>query len=229
MNKNITAIAIFLALMLVSFNSEEVAEENATVSVGDVVKFGTYEQDGDLGNGPEPVKWTVLEIRKEKALILSIFGLDAMPYNDNPSSYGESVEWKNCSLRSWLNTYFFAVCFSEDEKKKIVCSSDVALMQKLSEEEQIKSSDGDYIFILSVEEAKRYTNKNIRCCEATVYAKSHQLWIGSDGNCWWWLRTPGEQHDYVAHVGTEGDFHIYGNRATTKDGAVRPALWITLE
>lgn len=37
-------------------------------NVGDIVKFGSYEQDNNTENGAEPIEWQVLEIRAELRL-----------------------------------------------------------------------------------------------------------------------------------------------------------------
>ena len=68
----------------------------------------------------------------------------------------------------------------------------------------------DTIFLLSVEEYKKYKNR-----------------IPSI-NCWWWLRSPGDSSSYAAGVYSSiynsgavdaGGLSVYRN-----DGAVRPAL-----
>ena len=48
-------------------------------AVGSVVTFGRYEQDNDLSNGPEPIEWTVLDVRDGKSLLISRFGLECRP------------------------------------------------------------------------------------------------------------------------------------------------------
>ena len=43
----------------------------ASVAVGDVITFGTYEQDNNPDNGPEPNEWVVLDVKDRKALVIS--------------------------------------------------------------------------------------------------------------------------------------------------------------
>ena len=38
---------------------------------GDVVSFGSFEQDGDASNGPESIRWIVLERFDDRLLLLS--------------------------------------------------------------------------------------------------------------------------------------------------------------
>ena len=51
------------------------------VSVGDYVIFGTYEQDYNTENGPEPIEWLVLDKKEGKALVLSKYCLDLVAYH----------------------------------------------------------------------------------------------------------------------------------------------------
>lgn len=46
------------------------------------VTFGRYEQDNNLGNGPEPIEWIVLDSNNGEVLLLSKYGLDVKKYND---------------------------------------------------------------------------------------------------------------------------------------------------
>lgn len=215
-------IAVLLLLLSVAFTPiwgvtvEGTNIDFPGLNVGDVIEFGNYEQDNYFENGPEPIEWIVLEIADEKAMIISKYGLDAVQFHNIVTSYNEPVNWEISSMRIWLNQIFYENAFSEAEKDWIVPS-------------YLEDDSADRIFLLSVKEANAYLNKENRHCQATPYAKSKKIWIGYDGNCWWWLRTPGEQHDFVTHIGTEGDIHIYGNRATAKDGVVRPALWLNLK
>ena len=73
--------------------------------------FGSYEQDGNLSNGSEPITWIVLNNYQGKLLAISEKVLDV-------SSFG-SRTWENSTLRSWLNNEFFNTAFSDFEKAAI--------------------------------------------------------------------------------------------------------------
>ncbi len=206
--------------------AEEQEKKGDNLITGSSFVFGHYEQDNNLDNGQEPLEWIVLEVEEEKALILSKYGLDAVQFYDKVTAPDNPVTWKKSSIRLWLNQGFYESAFSEAEKERVISSF---LDNDFADSDEVQTEiTEDRVFILSVDEVKEYMNQENRPCQATLYAKSKKIWIGYDGNCWWWLRTPGEQHGYVTHMGTEGDLHVYGNRATAKDGTVRPALWIKL-
>ena len=79
--------------------------------------FGSYEQDNDLSNGPEPIEWMVLDRDGSKALLASRYILDCRLFNE--TSEPEDT-WENCSLRAWLNGEFLEKAFTADEQAAIL-------------------------------------------------------------------------------------------------------------
>ncbi|MCR5090364.1 MAG: DUF6273 domain-containing protein, partial [Oscillospiraceae bacterium] len=59
--------------------------------------------------------------------------------------------------------------------------------------------------------------------------KSQGSYVNDDGNCWWWLRSPGLNSLVAASVSNDGSVLINGYNVTYDNIAVRPALWINLE
>lgn len=88
----------------------------AAASVGDIIYFGSYEQDNDLTNGTEPVAWYVLEKADGEATLLAVYLLDCQKYHEA----WEDITWENCTLRSWLNSEFYNTAFSKQEQAFIV-------------------------------------------------------------------------------------------------------------
>ncbi len=88
----------------------------ADVQVVDMIEFGSYEQDNNEANGPEPIEWRVLEVNGGSALIVSEYALDAMAYNE----VYESVTWETSTLRGWLNQKFYDMAFGTKEKDLII-------------------------------------------------------------------------------------------------------------
>lgn len=74
---------------------------------GDRIFLGSYEQDGDFSNGLEPVLWRVLQVKNNKALLLSEYALDAKPFSETSSP----TTWEKSSVRQWLNSDFYNVVF----------------------------------------------------------------------------------------------------------------------
>ncbi|MBQ5607687.1 MAG: hypothetical protein IIU86_01525 [Oscillospiraceae bacterium] len=67
-----------------------------TCESGDVITFGTYEQDNNLDNGAETIEWLVLNREGNKALVISKYCLEQMPFNNTLAP----VTWENCTIRN---------------------------------------------------------------------------------------------------------------------------------
>ena len=71
-------IALSLAIILCLSLIVPSHAESDPIIVGTTITLGEYEQDNDVSNGPEPIKWIVLDIQDNKALILSKYLLDIL-------------------------------------------------------------------------------------------------------------------------------------------------------
>ena len=195
-------------------------------NVGDTVYFGSYEQDYDTKNGKEDIAWLMLAKEKKGILVISKYGLDAASFHNRQ----ESVTWDNCALRKWLNSTFIETAFTPAEQKQLVPT--IVLAQKNPKYETDPGKDTkDRVFLLSIDEAKRYFKTGAqRKCTPTYYAYKRGVAITNENNtslCWWWLRSPGGEDDYAAFVNLQGAIHDYGSSVYNyKTSAVRPAMWI---
>ena len=187
----------------------------------DIVEFGSYllEEDGTK----RPIKWVVLKQDGNKALLISAYGLDAKLYNEE----FKYVTWEACALRRWLYEDFYNAAFTEDEKKRIIATN-----VKNSDNPEYNTSGGnnteDRIFLLSIDEAEKYLTESERRLIPTPYAAKQGEWQGNNGNCWWWLRSPGISPYGAACVDDEGSIRSRNHIAMRVKFAVCPALWIEL-
>ena len=189
------------------------------------IEFGSYPYEAD--GTKKPIKWIILKKEKNKALLLSAFGIDAKPYNEEY----EDVTWETCTLRKWLNEDFLDAAFTEEEKKRI-CLTKV----KNPDNPWYKTPGGndteDRVFLLSIDEVRELLPTDVqRITAPTPYAKKQGTYVSREGNCWWWLRSLGCSADYAAYVYREGGGYVseIGNNVLRSDNAVCPALWIDLE
>lgn len=196
-----------------------------SVKVGSSIFFGSYEQDNDTSNGTEAVEWLVLEVKDDKALVISKYALDCMQYNDD---YAD-VTWESCTLRTWLNNDFLNSAFSEEERAMIPT---VTVSAEVNPDYSTNPGNAtqDKIFLLSANEVNEYfASENSRKCEPTDYAFSKGAYRFSfTGKCWWWLRSTGYFQNRGASVDVTGYLNEYGIHVSYDIGAVRPALWIEL-
>lgn len=198
----------------------------AKANPGDTVFFGAYEQDNNTSNGKEDVEWLVLEVKDGKALVVSKYALDCKQYNTSNTN----VTWETCTLRKWLNTDFINSAFSSDEKAKIPTVT-VSADKNPGYSANPGNATQDQVFLLSITEANKYFNSTgARQCEPTDYAVANGTWESDSGNfCWWWLRSCGYGQGSAARVSGSGIVSSAGYDVDYNNGAVRPAMWISLE
>ena len=192
--------------------------------IGGMVFFGTYEQDNNTSNGKEEIEWIVLAREGDQVLVISRYALDCIPYNRSSTS----VTWETCSLRKWLNGTFLNAAFSESERAMIP-SVTVRADENPSYSTSPGNSTTDQVFLLSITEVNKYFSSNsARQCQGTAYCYAQGAQKGDNGNCWWWLRSPGYDSYGAASVRRKGSVNDDGYGVDDISIAVRPALWIDL-
>ena len=200
-----------------------------SAQVGDIVVFGTYEQDNSVNNGKEEIEWIVLDKQDGRILVISRYILDCQKYNTSRSD----VTWETCSLRAWLNDSFLNAAFTSEEQAKIQ-STTISADKNPQFKTRAGNSTKDKVFLLSIAEAGKYFPSDAkRMCGATTYALSRGLetkaeYHTPDGklSCWWWLRSPGEDQHSAANVFRDGLFDYEGDNVDYTADGVRPVMWI---
>ena len=187
---------------------EKEAQRNAIIASWEVSgrpTFGSYRFS--------EIQWIVLAREGSRALIVSYYALERK--NFHKYSY-EDYSWANSDIRKWLNDDFLKG-FAPSDKEKIL------------------SVNGDKVFLLTRDEAKRYfrTDSERKCSER--YKSTSVAW---------WLRTPGDGAAYSHGTGSgviivleDGSIFNYGvspsdtydsgfRRTVYSNHGVRPAMWV---
>ena len=173
--------------------------------VGDVVEFGSYEQDGNASNGKEPIEWRVLAVEGNRAYVVSQKGLDAHAFNVDED---DGNDWNSSDLKKWLENDFASQAFTDDEMK--VLQFPPMLLDE-DQADQFFMSDKD------------------RICMPTQQAVNNGAWTwGDNGACGWWLESQGAGLYGAAFVGADGVVDSDGRNVPSTDLAVRPAMWVNL-
>lgn len=220
----VAAVCIVAAVVIfaIAIDRETITAAIADAAVGDIIFFGSYEQDNNTENGMEPVEWYVLDKTDEEATLLSVYLLDEQTYHEKD----DDITWENCTLRSWLNGEFYNTAFSEEEQAVIVNTNVV------NEDNPYFGTEGgndtvDKVWLLSFGEIERYFHTdsdvydNSIFAYPTAYAEAEGLWEVDD---WWWLRSPGcygygaayVSGSYVSGFGEYVDFSGIGVRPAIK-------------
>lgn len=205
----------------------------------ETVTFGNYPQTAS-GTDNTPIEWLVLARDGDKVLLLSRYGLDTHPYN----FWYETVTWKECALRTWLNDTFYNKAFTAAEQKAIETTT--VSNAKDQGYSGWSTSGGnntqDKVFLLSYAEANKYlgvTDGNSMNTKAQVVPTEYAIIAQgahtssfnktSDGKeaGYWWLRSPGYYLSRAANVDADGSLNFH---CVDKDYiCVRPALWVKIE
>lgn len=172
---------------------------NEKTAVTKAVKFGSYHyyEDGTL----DSILWYVLSENDEKMLLVSCYGVDVMPFNENNANN----DFSTSSLAKWLKTDFYNTAFNTEEKRQ------VDVMPFILDDEQA---------------AKYFTSNSERLLKPTPYAAKKGIPLFNNGSTWWWLATPGSMGNCAAYVNYNGKIKKYGEFVFIKSIAVRPAIVI---
>lgn len=216
--------AVLLLTMIVPMFAVGASANSKDVRVGDTVYFGSYEQDDIVMNGDEPIEWYVLYIKDDLALLLSKYALVSGAYNVSWAS----LTWDRCTLREWLNDDFYESAFISSEKDAIVTAS-LSAEKNPSYKTSAGDDTEDYVFILSISEANHFLQEErMLKCVPTEYAITNGTRQNKDGNCWYWLRNPGEDRTKAAYVSMDVTINEKGAPLNYYDAGIRPAVWVDL-
>ncbi|MBR5721919.1 MAG: hypothetical protein IKX78_05495, partial [Clostridia bacterium] len=203
----------------VSGEKNEKTASGARLQKGDIIKFGRYIQQ--KGGSPEPIEWLVLDVKEEKALLISKYALDCMPYNTSVTAV---AQWENSLIRRWIKTTFLQAAFNREERERIQYTA-----LKTSTVGDKGYDTTDKVFLLSLDAWHKYLPFELKKCEATPYCYEKGA-LKQAGKCNWWLRSRCIFSDSsVAYVDFAGSAHDwFGATPVCKKYAVRPAMWIKL-
>ena len=229
--KRVLAAVLLLCVALALSACGEQPEEPGIYEPGTEVTLGSYEQDNDPDNGPEPIDWIVLECHGNQALLVSKYALETMPYY---TASRTAVTWETSELRVWLNGSFWETAFTPEEQAMILTTQVKADSNKKYNVDGGADTE-DRVFLLSYTELMQHTgDSTVMKSEASPYARARGAYIGSDTitvggkvdmTCSWWLRTPGLSMDYVTY-GHVDPPRESGMNASATDVCVRPVVWV---
>lgn len=200
------------------------------VSVGNVIFFGSYEQDGNPSNGAEVLVWKVLAKENDKMLVITEKVIDRVDY-DSGLDY---TTWEDSEIRDWCNDAFYRQAFSEAERSQILEVNN-SNPDASGYEWNWHGKDGvntrDKVFCLSYEEYESYLlTDDDRAGYPSVYAVNNGVSVERNSQCCWWLRSPGiREKEKMIVVCNNNEIKVYSNYPDgSHNNGVRPAMWISL-
>ena len=189
-----------------------------SINVGDIYEMGTYEQDGITENGPEPIQWVVWKKEEYMFSLVSLRILDSMAFHTE----GTAVEWRDITIREWLNGEFYKSSFTDDEMKIIE-----------------KSVWGLYCPVTLPDERRRnwtpneeqLNNPNFdieKWNTPTAYAVEKGLALNKEGEGSWWVFDENFDSLTVCEIFPDGTYKNAENYLDAEYIGVRPMIRINL-
>lgn len=173
----------------------------------------------------EPLKWRILSDSNGQAWIISDLAIDCQQYDFDGSS---NNNYKDSTIRKWLNSEFYNTAFSSLDKE-LILTSDVDNGEKSTGYDGNKyycADTQDKVFLPSYREVLSYYGNNAdKKAISSDYANVQGC--KKDGtSAWWWLRSPysGESY-YASYVNLFGGFDYC---ITNVIGGIRPAMSIRI-
>lgn len=212
--------------LYISLYGEEFYNKIHNAKKGDVITFGTFEQDDNEQNGKEAIEWIVLDKEKDgRLLLITKYCIERVSYHKQ----AVDITWEECFMRSWLNKGFLDDSFTKEEQWIIPTSHVV------NDDNPLYGTNGgndtyDKAFLLSIKEAQDYFETNqSRMTSATELAKLHYAYADPFDNTTWWLRSPSFKSNKAAVVADDGEIYIGAyHKVTDMIFATRPALRVDL-
>lgn len=170
----------------------------------------------------------------------------------------EKITWETSTIRSWLNGYgnssnaqgidysgknFMNSAFTAEERAEIA-DTEVINPDNIRYGTAGGNSTRDKVFLLSEAEAygsdalvyglaaSKETYDEARRCKSSAYTKAMGCYIDRsdiyEGNCWWWLRSPGNCPENAAFAHYYGFVSDDGGGVDYRSFGVRAALQLNL-
>lgn len=181
-------------------------------NIGDEIEFG---------NDKYSNKWIILDKQDNRTLIISKYAICQKEYNKE----FVGTTWENCTLRKWLNNDYLINEFNESERLSIGLTT-IANANNQKHRTNGGNDTKDKVFLLSIDEVKRYFKSNNK--------RQATLTDGTSVN--WWLRSPGSNSKSAAVINSDGSVDEIGRYVNLANDYrvhyghvfVRPALWIDI-
>lgn len=174
----------------------------------------------------EPIQWRCLSNEENKYFLITEKILDFQWYDKNGSN-----NYKNSSIRSWLNNEFIGKAFTDDSLILTTEVDNSAMSTGFDQNPYACENTFDKIFLLSIDELFNtnygFIEDNSRLCEVTEYSRSVDTYDIDNILEFYWTRSPYNEASDIA-IGLISD---KGNAVGIANvnyscGGIRPGLFI---
>jgi hypothetical protein len=188
----------------------------------------------------EPITWRVLDVQSSSAFLMADLILDSQDYHyslDDRTIGGSTVyanNYKESHIRSWLNDNFYNTAFTAAEKARIQTTTvdNSVASTGYDPNAYACANTSDKVFLLSGSETTNasygLSTTTARQLKPSAYAQSQGVYTNtSNGNSYWWLRSPLNNYASGARL-VDGNGFVIDYYVNYTNYGVVPALWISL-
>lgn len=212
-------------------------EQIVNKNIGDIILFGSYEQNGILDDGKEPVEWTILKKNDNgtSVILISKYILDCYPFN----GFHQNVTWETSSLRNHMNSKMLKEMFNDSELSCITPTY-LSNSKNIFNDSYSGEPTYDYLFIPGIDEMLAFFSNDYfvneakineltkpntkRICYATPYAINRGVRVTGESE-----KYPGAGNYFLRTSGLQGRRRWYGDvfadyyqSFVSENGSIKP-------
>ncbi len=184
-----------------------------TITTWDYVTFGhAMTETGDVTT---PLYWRVLSVKNGEMLLMADKTIATASYDD-----ADHLNWKDSSLRQWMNAELINQIFSEDEQEDILYTVNENAGNEFGEATD-EEATLDQLFLPSMTEVCREEYGFSDLLVENAMSRVCKMANGTSVD--WWLRTAGYTSEQASYVTAAGSVQYTGEDKGEVKG-VRPML-----
>ena len=197
------------------------------VKTGEIIEFGRYPQGSN--SEIQPVRWKVLNIEENIALLLAEDCLMMSGYCDAKKGYGNPwyLMWGNCLAREMCNGHFYHEAF--DSKEKCIIKPKTILETIYGprcKDEVFLLSEGEAALFLDEPEDRR-AKLSLKLQMVDNQKKPYNY---GEYTSWWLFPEEGSSEEiYPKAVWPNGEIQYHGRNGYHGDFTIRPCILIDLK
>nr|MBP3599442.1 hypothetical protein [Eubacterium sp.] len=184
-----------------------------TITTWDYVTFGhAMTETGDVTT---PLYWRVLSVKNGEMLLMADKTIATASYDA-----ADHLNWKDSSVRQWMNAELIKQIFSEDEQEDILYTVNENTGNEFGEASD-EEATLDQLFLPSMTEICREEYGFSDLLVENAMSRVCKMANGTSVD--WWLRTPGYTNEQASYVTAAGSVQYTGEDKGEVKG-VRPML-----
>ena len=209
--------AYYAKVVAAPHDEDYVFSTGATVTAGEECYFKA-----------EPIAWRVITESNGTAIIVCESVIANGAFGVDTNDYAASA------MRTWLNGAFYQSAFQNAEKALILTTQVDNSIESTGHDkvEYACENTQDNIFLLSYAEATNpqygFSSNDDRSLRASDYSLATGVFVNSEGNGYWWLRSPASRYEYYARLISGGGGSSYANNVDCIYYGIVPVLQIDL-